>query len=415
MADIYSDSNLIIHSLTVVYDNLKKYSFHVVRDVQFDVAMKRVKAFFSFNDSEAAAFTYVFVTYYDYNLKPVTFGMMSDSAGCNPLRLFEFSEEFKTLEERCLIYKEKAEEGTSQAIFYRIPEGVLNAVIKNDEKLLVSGCRIKDVELTYPEDIAHKDLFYMDSIKEDIRKLADYLDKDNLSSIQERLQQKSMPKGVCIILHGAPGTGKTETVYQLAKQTGRSIYHIDIGSTISCWHGGTEKNIASIFEKYSRLCRQAKSRGEEIPILLFNEADALFGRRLENPRQGSEIDENHIQSVLLDYMERQEGVLIATTNLVGTFDEAFERRFLFKVKFENPDFDIKKKIWKNKVQWLNKQTVDHLASAYSFSGGEIDNVVRKATMNEVLTGKRPSVSELEKFCEKEKLEKKHSARIGFNN
>lgn len=159
---------------------------------------------------------------------------------------------------------------------------------------------------------------------------------------------------------------------------------------------------------------QSKSRGEEIPILLFNEADALFGKRVDNPTQGAEIDENQIQSVLLDYLEKQDGIVIATTNLAGNFDDAFERRFLFKIKFEKPNLEIKKKIWKNKVTWLNKTSVEHLASCYAFSGAEIDNIVRKATINEVLTGKRSSVHDIESYCQKEKLEGNKSGRIGFS-
>ena len=65
---------------------------------------------------------------------------------------------------------------------------------------------------------------------------------------------------------------------------------------------------------------------------MFNEADALFGKRIEPPRGGCEIDENHTQSFLLDSIEKQEGIIIVTTNLAGNFDEAFERRFLFKIK-----------------------------------------------------------------------------------
>ena len=297
---------------------------------------------------------------------------------------------------------------------YRVSDEVTNAILKNDSSIFKKGLHVKEQDLTYPEDISEKELFYADSIKEDISSLFTYLEYNRFNLIQKRLVENNMSRGVCIMLHGDSGTGKTETVYQLAKKTNRAVFHVDIGSTISQWVGGTEQNLSEIFRKYQRFCAQANQRQENIPILLFNEADALFGHRLEHPEQGSEIEANHIQSVLLDYLEKQNGILIVTTNLAGSFDEAFERRFLFKIKFEKPDFEMKKKIWKSKAKWLANPSIDYLADKYSFSGGEIDNIIRKATMNEVLTGSRSSEEEIENLCQKEKLEQSRKISIGFS-
>ena len=93
-------------------------------------------------------------------------------------------------------------------------------------------------------------------------------------------------------------------------------------------------------------------------------------------------------------------------------DAAFERRFLFKIKFENPSKEAKASIWMNKLSWLDKNAANDFADKYDFSGGQIDNVVRKIAMNEVITGERPELNEIHIMCNNEKIES-YGKRIGF--
>lgn len=413
MADIYSNSNIILKSMMVVFNYLKKNNFTAGKDIEFEMALKRLMEFWSLNPSESALFVCIFIAYFDFSEKPVNIGLLSGDFCNSSLRFLEFREEFISLEEKGFIYSASKDIPDSNSKFYRVTEGVVTAILKNDKNLLQKELRVRDKNLKYPDEISHKELFYSNEIKNEIAKITEYLSNDKFEAIQRRLEEKCMPKGVCIMFYGESGTGKTESVYQLAKKTGRSIFHVDIGKAVSQWHGGTIKNLSNIFEKYNLFCKQSKMRGHEIPILLFNEADALFGKRLHEANQGSEIDENHTQSMLLDYIERQEGLVILTTNLEGNFDDAFERRFLFKLKFERPNFETKKKIWKNKISWLETDSVEQLASNYDFSGAEIENIVRKSTMDEVLTGNHPSVKEIEEYCKTEKFEKSKKTRIGF--
>ena len=416
MTDIYSRMNLIMESIGTVCRVLKKNCLYVSSgDIEFDMAIKRIKKFLNLDTNEAAIFSLVFLTYFAYKERPICFTHISDEIDVNVLRILSFREIFDSLEQKGIItIGAMNDKQYSNSKFYRIPENVVNAVLANDEKLLYIKSKKKNRNLIYPEDIAAKEIFYMDNIKNEVESLTEYLEKENLEKIQSRLAEKSMPKGVCIMLYGESGTGKTETVFQVARKTGRAIYHVDIGAMKSQWVGETETNLSALFERYAHMCKQAKESNEDIPILLFNEADALFGKRVDSPRNG-EISQNQIQSLLLDWIEKQEGLLIITTNIPGNFDEAFERRFLFKLKFTKPNLEVKKKIWENKVSWLNKQSIEKLASQYSLSGAEIDNVVRKATMKEVLTGKSTSFEELEAYCKDEKLESNESGPIGFGN
>jgi len=108
-----------------------------------------------------------------------------------------------------------------------------------------------------------------------------------------------------------------------------------------------------------------------------------------------------------------DGILIATTNLCENFDAAFERRFLFKVKFGQPSPEAKKAIWKSKLSWLSDEECDKLATRYDLSGGEIDNIVRKTFMEQVTSGVRPSLETIEDWCRNEKLGTKNGNAIGF--
>lgn len=95
-------------------------------------------------------------------------------------------------------------------------------------------------------------------------------------------------------------------------------------------------------------------------------------------------------------------------------DSAFERRFLFKIKFENPSKETKTSIWINKLFWLDKTNAEEFAAVYDFSGGQIDNIVRKIAMNEIITGERPCVSDIHDMCKTEKIQSVYqSKRIGF--
>ena len=112
-------------------------------------------------------------------------------------------------------------------------------------------------------------------------------------------------------------------------------------------------------------------------------------------------------------MEHFDGILVATTNLANNFDDAFARRFLFKIMFDKPSKEAKTAIWKDKLSWLDDNQAAMLAQNHDLSGGEIDNVVRKTLMEEVIHGIRPTLETLSQWCSEEKMGDQKGKAIGF--
>jgi SpoVK/Ycf46/Vps4 family AAA+-type ATPase len=222
-----------------------------------------------------------------------------------------------------------------------------------------------------------------------------------------------MRKGFACLFYGPPGTGKTETVYQIARETGRDIIMVDISETKSCWFGESEKQIKQVFDSY----RSTVKSSEITPILLFNEADAVISKRMEFNGNARAVDktENTMQNIILQEIENLDGILIATTNLTKNMDNAFERRFLYKIEFACPSIDARASIWQSMMPVLSHDKAANLASQYSFSGGQIENIARKSTVENIIHGTEPSLDKLKEFCDTELLSRENNGgRIGFS-
>ncbi len=274
---------------------------------------------------------------------------------------------------------------------------------------LFTNTKKNNNNVLYPEQIKKKELFYDKDLESQLNLFRNNLEQDKFVELQKRLEEKSLSKGVIALFHGLPGTGKTETAMQIAKTTGRAVCHVDIAASKSCWFGESEKLIKAIFTDYAKLCKKESLT----PILLFNEADALFSRRKDVNSSNVAQTENAIQNIILEEMEKLDGIMIATTNLTDNLDKAFARRFLFKIKFNQPSIEAKKSIWKSKLEWLDDESCTKLAERYDFTGGEIDNIARKILMEEIINGARPDLAGIEDLCRHEKLDDINNNAIGF--
>ena len=284
------------------------------------------------------------------------------------------------------------------------------------KSLLLADFHLRGTEnkvggLLSPETLTEKQLFYTAKNAPQVDELFSFLQPDRYFEIRRRMKENGFRSGFACLFYGSPGTGKTETVYQLARQTGRNIMVVNIRDIKSMWVGESEKNMQEVFDRY----RLAVQRSEQAPILLFNEADGILGIRQEGAQKAVDKMENSIQNIILQEMEKLDGILIATTNLTQNLDPAFERRFLYKICFEKPDATVREKIWHTMLPSLSEEQCSALASAYELSGGQMENVARKYSINSILYGTEKSPMDiLHAYCAAERLDSAQpTRRIGF--
>jgi MoxR-like ATPase len=177
----------------------------------------------------------------------------------------------------------------------------------------------------------------------------------------------STGKGLSVLFTGPPGTGKTMAAGVLANELGLDLYQIDLSAVVSKYIGETEKQLAQIFNQAER----------SHAILLFDEADALFGKR-------SEVHDAHDRyanietSYLLQRMETYEGLVILASNFSRNMDEAFLRRIQFTIEFSFPDererLQIWERIWPAEVPRAADMDLPSMARRFELSGASIRNI-----------------------------------------
>jgi SpoVK/Ycf46/Vps4 family AAA+-type ATPase len=166
--------------------------------------------------------------------------------------------------------------------------------------------------------------------------------------------------------------------------------------------------IKQIFVEY----KEMQEYFENTPILLFNEADAVFSRRRKALHSSDQTD-NRIQTILMEELENFSGIIIGTTNIEDSFDDAYDRRFLFKVFIENPNFETRKKIWASKFPNITEREINNLATNYPLTGGQIQKISQKIDLSYVLSGAEPSFQTIKEHCEAEKHLNQRTTPIGF--
>lgn len=214
---------------------------------------------------------------------------------------------------------------------------------------------------------------------------------------QRSLSKHTRMRGITVLFYGVSGTGKTELALQLARQSKRDLFRFDVGQILSKWVGDSEKNLKSRLREY----RYYQQQSEHPPILFLNECDQLLSKRL-NITQSVDQMRNTMQNILLEELETFEGILIATTNMTMNLDPAFERRFLYKVRFNAPDRHITAQLWKLALPRLSAAQADTLAAQFAFMPGEMQNIAVKLRLRRMLQPRCPYFETAMQLCREEK-------------
>ena len=225
--------------------------------------------------------------------------------------------------------------------------------------------------------------------KEVFKKLREWGIKDKRKAIDAR-----------IIFYGAAGTGKTMTAMSLAKTLKKPILSFDCSKILSMYVGESEKNVRKIFDDFKDLSTKAKVE----PILLLNEADQFLSARSEGAGSSADKMHNQMQNIFLEQIEKFEGILIATTNLLGNIDKAFSRRFNYKIEFKKSGKKQRLRLWQfmlpEKADYTEDFDVEAL-SKYDLTGGQINLIIKNtaykvAVRDESLFGNQDFLEEIEK-------------------
>ncbi len=216
------------------------------------------------------------------------------------------------------------------------------------------------------------DLILTDKIQKQLQHLVDYLAQQE--TVFHRWGARSVRArgyGIKALFSGGPGTGKTMAAEVIAGTLGLDLFRVDLSSVISRWVGETEKNLKEVFD--------AAEGGTA--VLLFDEADSLFGSRGE-VKQAQDRFANQEVSFLLQRLEVFEGCAVLTTNLQENIDEAFLRRFGSVIEFPMPSADQRLRLWQRAIPKGAPRNDDldlpAIANQFILAGGSIVNAAINA-------------------------------------
>ena len=259
------------------------------------------------------------------------------------------------------------------------------------------------------------DVVLAEKTKETLNALLKQVDKNVINRLKAwGIKDKKRGIDAKIIFYGIAGTGKTLTALALAKSLKKDVLSFDCSKILSMYIGESEKNVRNIFDKYNEIKEQTKTE----PVLLLNEADQFLSSRSSGTGSSADKMHNQMQNIFLEQIERFDGILIATTNLLENLDKAFSRRFNYKIEFLKPNKDQRIALWKKLLPAnlpLEKDFDIEKIAKHELTGGQIELVIKNTAYK--LAIQENAVFKLSDFEEQISKEKKgqfdSENKVGF--
>ncbi len=220
--------------------------------------------------------------------------------------------------------------------------------------------------------------------------------RDMIAMVRERAQilerwgyqrHLGISRGVSALFSGEPGTGKTMAASVVASELGLELVRIDLSAVVSKYVGETEKNLGKIFDEAQ----------DAHAMLLFDEADSLFGKRTEL-KTAQDRFANLEVNYILQRMEGFDGVSVLTTNAESAIDPALQRRLNFRIRFPEPELEEREQLWRRLLPpgtGLHDGVDFHaLAERFDMTGGYIKNAVVRAAVIAARAGRAMQADDL---------------------
>jgi Cdc6-like AAA superfamily ATPase len=267
------------------------------------------------------------------------------------------------------------------------------------EELVYQGCRAQSstqlsaLATTVDPHYGWKDIVLPDSAMIHLREVAAHVAHRGTVYTEWGFDDRfSLGNGLTVLFSGPSGTGKTMAAEIIAGEAGLALYKVDLSSIVSKYIGETEKNLSRIFEEAA----------DSDAILLFDEADALFGKRTD-VKDSHDRYANIEVNYLLQRVEEHDGTVILTTNLEGNVDDAFRRRIHLHVEFPLPDDAARGRIWEAifpQATPTGDLDIEFL-SGLALTGGNIKNIALTAAFLAAADGDSVEMQHIIKATERE--------------
>jgi SpoVK/Ycf46/Vps4 family AAA+-type ATPase len=328
----------------------------------------------------------------------------------DPLTLVSRKEEF--LNKQNPLYTKQILEGETS------PKGDL--YIKPSDKWLSEWVPAKKIADSLPKlpsalihikhhEVKERKLYYNGEVKKQIDTIKELMMPKNFSKYIKKMKKEKENWGIIILLSGGPGTGKTELVRQIARESGRDMLYFDVSKQRNMYLGESEKAIHDVFSKYATVVAKV----EQTPILFFNESDSVFHQRTSGESGISQTD-NVVQTILLNELERFNGILICTTNRPDEMDKAFERRFTMHIKISEPNQIVRAQLLKYHFPGIAIDDMLRLSNEYAFTAANLETFKQQKLINSIISKKRATIeNDLALFFQRLNSNGSKQNKIGF--